>query len=216
MTERQQEHRSKTQEHRSKIAIFCGLASVCALFSLFLVTEYLTDASIMLLRVRIALCSIVIIPFIAYNIKNRLLSTILSVGTLIAVIVLSVSMYIDRNQVIKLYIENNTLSEDQQSAIKYYMKKPKVLLIAAKDNNIELPEQVAEYSDLDENTTKALNDRFNPHKPPDTESPEDVIKAGNIGSVRYSGIQERLIFILPNEMINKNNYGSNGFIKLEK
>ena len=199
---------------RARIAVFSGLASLCVLFTLFILTEYLTDASITLLRVRLALCSIVLLPFVAYNIKNRWLSHILSLGTLVCIIILCSSMYVDRNRAVRLFVKEPKLTEAQSEAIIKLLERPVIVLLATENDSLELTDELVEYADLDTEVREAINARIKPTRAPMVSDPNDAIDTPVRSDVRFSGVKERVVIVITGDVITEGNFRNVGFKEL--
>lgn len=118
-----------SSNNKTKIPLICGMLCLVSITALLMITEWMTDASVMLLRWRLCMLCICILPFVMMNVGNNVFAKIVSIISLICVLALCVTMYYDRNEVIKMYSTEQNLGDAQTEQIKRLMRRPVVVLL---------------------------------------------------------------------------------------
>lgn len=199
-------------ESRSKIPLMCGMLCIVSITVLLMITEWLTDASVMLLRWRLCLLCICMVPFVMMSVGSDTVAKIVSVISLLCILVLCVTMYCDRNEVIRMYAPGQSLGDSQAEQIGELMKRPVVLLLGGAT---ELPASLAQYNQLGPEFNKKLSGRMKPSETPTKKMSKGSLSAKELKAVRYSGIAERVILLMPDEFVNDDNHKKQGYKKLD-
>lgn len=206
---------AEEQEGRkSKVPFVCGMGCLICITALLMTTEWLTDASVMLLRVRLCLLCICILPFAMMGIGNGSVAKIVSIASFVCILVVCVTMFYDRNRVVRIYIADESIDEAQTKHIEGLLERPIVLLIAGKAKG--LPESLEKYNKLNMEFYKQVSGRMKPDEIPKDDLPKEDLNTDRLRSARYSGISERTILLVPSELINEKNYAAESYTEVKK
>ncbi|KAI4291731.1 hypothetical protein PAPHI01_1005 [Pancytospora philotis] len=196
----------------SKVPFVCGVLCMLAIVLLLLVTEWLTDASVMLMPVRLVLLGIAIVPFICMPFRKRAVLDILSVLALVCVLVLCCSLYYDRNRVLRFYTPNSSLTPAEEQSILDALQRSAVILLSGEI--AQLPDSLAQYNELSPDFMLKLSDRLKPNELPSATIDAADVSYQQVTSIRFSGIMSRVVLRVPAALITGDNYTEAGYASI--
>ncbi|KAI5169840.1 hypothetical protein PAEPH01_1044 [Pancytospora epiphaga] len=197
------------ENKKSRIPFYCGIGGVFVITILLLITEWLTDASIMLNRWRLSFLVIVLIPFLFIGINLGVIGDIVAIVVFLIILGLSISLYVDRNRVERIFIGTQTMDESQTNSIMDLLKRPVTVSIGG--DITELPESLKKYNNFSSDEYKKFNDRFNPHEGPSKDVEQKDLTPNKMDHVRLSGIKEHAIVMIPSNVVTTETYESHGY-----
>lgn len=200
---------------KSKLPLYCGIASILSVILLFLFTEFIFDSSIMLKKIFFPFLLVAFLPFAFMKLSDAKKANMLAIGFTVITFIVCGFLFYMRNKVNKIWIEN---PDDPELANKLigYLKPSGVIIIASSKADFSVPGIHDEKSGVKdavfdgqngptkEGLSKRLNknqktdDGKNNNNPKDTQNQPLEIKDEDYKKLRFSGLQNQLVIYAKN------------------